>query len=107
MKNTRCADDAAAAAGGVFAGAGADSAGFAGSEELHAANRSAPARAPSPAKEVRTFMVRLLHQKVRAEKPRPILVQSPSGMQDSARKPLRSPFKSALFPNIPLCLSAA
>src|SRR5262245_35798526 len=59
-KNTRAppAGDAAAAAGGVAAGA--DSAGLAGSEELHAANATALARAANPAKDLRMFMVRLL-----------------------------------------------
>src|SRR6185369_17622952 len=80
-KNTRGVADAVAA-GGVLAGAGVDAAGFAGSEELHAASTSAPVRAANPAKEVRSFMVRLLNQQVRAGKP-PILVQATSGMQDS------------------------
>ena len=98
-KNTRGVADAARAAGGVLAGAGVDSAGLAGSEELHAASTSAPARAANPAKEVRSFMVRLLNQQVRArKKTAPILVQATSGMQDSGREFLRSrPRKRCLF----------
>src|SRR5258708_23212900 len=95
-KNTRGPLDEAIDAGGVLAGV--DAAGFAGSEELHAASTTAPARAANPAQEVRTFMVRLLDQQVRVRKETAlILVQAMSGMQGSAPEHLRSPQKASSF----------